>query len=146
MTPPWLLSAVLNLVNSRGSSGLYTRNPFAGGGGSQASNPFESMEYITNTEFVDRQIGSASLKYSLLSTAKHSIQLTGLGGADQFSYDAQIYSPPFMQYEPQDGFLGTAVESHSRARNTNASVNSIWTFTPGRTWSASICALFIASA
>src|SRR6185295_19370878 len=39
-----------------------------------------------------------------------------------------------MQFEPQDGFLGTAVESHSRARNTNAAVNSIWTFTPGHTF------------
>jgi TonB-linked SusC/RagA family outer membrane protein len=134
--PLYLLSytpAIVNL-NSRTASGLYVRNPFAGGGGSQASNPFESMDYITNSEFVDRQIGSLNLKYSALSTTRHSLQFTALGGADQFSYDAQIYSPPFMQYEPQDGLLGTAVESHSRARNTNAGLNAIWIFTPGRSF------------
>jgi TonB-dependent starch-binding outer membrane protein SusC len=131
--PLYLLSytpAIVDL-NSRSSNGLYVRNPFAGGGGSQASNPFESMEYITNSELVDRQIGSANVKYSAFTTARHSLQFTGDAGADQFSYDAQIYSPPFMQFEPQDGFLGTAVESHSRSRNTNASLNAIWTLTPG---------------
>jgi TonB-linked SusC/RagA family outer membrane protein len=130
--PLYLLSYTPSIVNlnSRTSSGLYTRNPFAGGGGFNASNPFESMEYLTNTEIVDRQIGSVNVKYSAFSNDRHSLQLTGLAGIDQFNYDAQIYSPPFLQFEPADGFLGTAVESHDRARNTNSALNAIWTFTP----------------
>jgi TonB-linked SusC/RagA family outer membrane protein len=130
--PLYLLSytpAIVNL-NSKTSNGLYVRNPFAGGGGFNASNPFESMEYIKNVETTDRQIGSLNLKYSLFNSARNSVQLTGLAGVDQFNYDAQVYSPPFMQFEPADGFLGTAVESHDRVRNTNAALNAIWTFTP----------------
>lgn len=134
--PLYLLSytpAVVDL-NSRTPNGLYVRNPFAGGGGSQASNPFESMAYVRNRENVDRQIGSANVQYAAVATGRNSLCFTGAAGADQFSYDAQIYSPPFLQFEPQDGFLGTAVESHSRARNTNASLNAIWAFTPGRSF------------
>jgi TonB-linked SusC/RagA family outer membrane protein len=133
--PLYLLSytpAIVNL-NSKTSNGLYVRNPFAGGGGFNASNPFESMEYLKNIETTDRQIGSLNLKYSAFSNAKNSVQLTGLAGVDQFNYDAQVYSPPFLQFEPADGFLGTAVESHDRVRNTNAAINGIWTFTPGGT-------------
>lgn len=130
--PLYLLSytpAIINL-NSRSSNGLYVRNPFAGGGGFNASNPFESMAYITNNEIVDRQIGSVNLKYAAFTSDRQTLQLTGLAGIDQFGYDAQVYSPPFMQFEPADGFLGTAVESHVRARNTNSALNAIWTFTP----------------
>ena len=132
--PLYVLSYTPSIVNlnMRTSNGLYARNPFAGGGGFNASNPFESMAYLTNNEVVDRQIGSVNVKYSALTTDQHTLQFTGLAGVDQFNYDAQIYSPPFMQFEPADGFLGTAVESHDRARNSNAALNGIWTYTP--TW------------
>jgi TonB-linked SusC/RagA family outer membrane protein len=131
--PLYLLSytpAIVNL-NSKTANGLYVRNPFAGGGGFNASNPFESMAYLKNNENTDRQIGNINLKYALFNNEKNSVQLTGLAGVDQFDYDAQIYSPPFLQFEPADGFLGTAVESHDHARNTNAALNGIWIFTPG---------------
>jgi TonB-linked SusC/RagA family outer membrane protein len=131
--PLYVLSYTPSIVNlnTRTSNGLYARNPFGGGGGFNASNPFESMEYITDNEVVDRQIGSVNLQYSALTTEHHTLKFTGLGGVDQFSYDAQIYSPPFMQFEGADGFLGTAVESHDRARNSNAALNGIWIYTPG---------------
>jgi TonB-dependent starch-binding outer membrane protein SusC len=133
VSPLYLLAYTPALVdlNQRMANGLYVRNPFGGGGGSNASNPFESMAYLKSDETVDRQIGSTNIKYTPLATDRHTVQLTALGGVDQFNQGNGIYSPPFMQYEPFDGFLGTSVESNSRSKNTNGSLNAVWTFTPG---------------
>src|SRR6266550_2643734 len=122
--------ALLNLAQPD-AQGNYPENPFPGGGGTSASNPFQTMAYITNREDIWRQIGSANLRWNALTMDQHRVELSLIGGVDRFNQDNQVYSPNFLQYEGSDGFLGHAVQGNSNSRFANGSVNAVWTFTPG---------------
>ena len=121
--------AIIDL-QQRDAAGNFVMNPFGGGGGSNASNPFQTMSYIENNEHVNRQIGSANIRYSALTTDQHSLTFTAVGGVDHFNQRNQVYSPPFLQYEPNDGYLGVASEANTESRSVTGSLNAVWAFTP----------------
>ena len=124
--------SIINLAQPD-ASGNYPLNPFPAGGGNQASNPFQTMAYITNREDVWRELGSANLKWAALATERHKLELSLIGGIDNFSQDNQIYSPNFLQYETPvatDGFSGHAVQGNATSRFMNGSANAVWTFSP----------------
>jgi len=121
--------AVLGLNRLDPATGLFVRNPFAGGG-SFSSNPFETMTYLRNNEDVFRQIGNVSVTFDALNTAMNRVQVRSIGGIDRFNQDDQVYSPNFLQFEPRDALLGTSAQSNALSRQTNASLNGVWTFTP----------------
>ena len=124
--------AVIDL-NSRDATGTFTRNPFASGG-AFSSNPFETHEYVKLPEDVFRQIGNASVTYEAWNNATHRVQLRSLVGVDRFNQDAQVYAPNFLQFEPRDALLGTSTQSNSLSRQSNASINGVWTWTPKNNW------------
>ncbi|HEY2379349.1 MAG TPA: SusC/RagA family TonB-linked outer membrane protein [Gemmatimonadaceae bacterium] len=107
---------------------------YMGGGGSAASNPFEVLADIKNNEDTWRQQGNVRLGYSLLSSGTNTVQLTYIGGIDRFQFEGNQYSPNFLQFEPADGFLGTAQVSNFDSRFLNQSVNAVWTYTPTWRW------------
>jgi len=121
--------AIINLNAADPATGLFVRNPFAGGG-SFSSNPFETMSYIKGDEDVFRQIANASIAYEAWNNANHRIQLRGILGVDRFNQDDQVYAPNFLQFEPRDALLGTATQSNALSRQMNGSINGVWTFTP----------------
>ena len=125
--------AVVDLNKRDPATGLFVRNPFAGGG-SFSSNFFETMTYIDNNEDVFRQIGNASITYEAFSNATHRVQLRSLLGVDRFNQDDQIYAPNFLQFEPRDNLLGTSTQSNALSRQMNGSFNAVWTFTPSNRW------------
>jgi TonB-linked SusC/RagA family outer membrane protein len=125
--------AVLNLNTADPATGLFVRNPFSGGG-SFASNVFESHTYIKNNEDVFRQIGNASVTFDAWNTATNRVQLRSIFGVDRFNQDDQVYAPNFLQFEPRDNLLGTSTQSNSLSRQTNASLNAVWTLTPSNRW------------
>jgi outer membrane receptor protein involved in Fe transport len=115
------------------ANGNYPLNPFPAGGGNQASNPFQTMANITNREDVWRELGSANLRWSALATEHHKLELSVIGGIDNFNQDNQIYSPNFLQYETPvatDGFSGHSVQGTATSRFMNGSANAVWTFSP----------------
>ncbi len=120
--------AVINL-NTRDESGNYPNNPFVGGG-SSSSNPFQTVAFTRNHSEVYRWMGSGRLDYTLLTNDRHSLTLSGQAGIDWFTQDDQVYSPNFMQYEPQDGYLGTSRKQTADSRQINTSLNAVWRFTP----------------
>jgi TonB-linked SusC/RagA family outer membrane protein len=121
--------AILDLAR-RDAQGNFPANPFPGGGGRNASNPFQTMTFITNREDVWRQIGSANLKWDAWSTDRHRLQISVIAGLDRFNQDNQIYSPNFLQYEGADGFFGRAVQGTANSKQVNSSLNAVWTFRP----------------
>ena len=124
--------AILDLARPD-ANGNYRDNPFPGGGGNQASNPFQTLAYITNREDIWRQIGAANLRWSPVATGQHRLELSLIGGIDHFNQDNQVYSPNFLQYETPvatDGFSGRAVQGTANSRFMNGSVNAVWTYTP----------------
>lgn len=110
-------------------NGRYPIMPFDGGG-SGTANPFEVMRAITSNEQVFRQAGNARLNYSAVATGTHSVQISSLMGFDRFQQEGVQYSPNYLQFEPADGFLGTAGQNNVSSLQTNAGLNAVWTWTP----------------
>ncbi len=120
--------AIMDLLQKT-SDGHYVTVPF-NGGGSVNSNPFEVLNNITANEEVWRQTGNLRANYSLLSTANNTISISYLGGLDRFQDEGTTYSPNFLQYEPADGYLGTAQIANVSSLQFNQSLNGVWTWTP----------------
>ncbi|HWJ13022.1 MAG TPA: SusC/RagA family TonB-linked outer membrane protein [Gemmatimonadaceae bacterium] len=101
------------------------------GGGTATSNPFDVVHSVENNEDTWRQTGNVRLGYSLMSSVKNQIQLTYIGGVDRFQFQGDQYAPNFLQFEGNDGFLGTSQQNTTDSRFINQSINAVWTFSPG---------------
>jgi TonB-linked SusC/RagA family outer membrane protein len=121
--------AIVDLAKRDPVTGRFPRMPFDGGGAG-TSNPFDVMDAITSEENVWRQAGSARIGYTAISTTQHGLQLSFLGGFDRFQQEGTQYSPNFLQFEPADGFLGTASQNNASSYQVNQGVNAVWTWTP----------------
>ncbi|HEY0928287.1 MAG TPA: SusC/RagA family TonB-linked outer membrane protein [Gemmatimonas sp.] len=120
--------AIIDL-RARGADGRYVRMPFHGGGFTTA-NPFEVAEAVQGDEVVHRLAGNLRVGYAAVATARHSVQLSMLAGVDRFQQEGIVYSPNYLQFEPADGFLGTAGENNVSSLQSNAGLNAVWTWTP----------------
>jgi TonB-linked SusC/RagA family outer membrane protein len=132
-SPFWVFGytpAIVDL-NRRDSTGAFPMNPFAGGG-ARSSNPFQTMTYLTANSNVYRFIGGGRLSYSALTAQHHSVTLSAIGGIDWYNQDDRTYSPNFLQFEPNDGYAGTALQGNAVSRQMNGSLNTVWTYTPAK--------------
>ncbi len=102
--------------------GDFPTNPF------ERSNPLQTFQFLENNEDVWRLLGTSTLRWSVLQSARHSLQFIGIGGVDYFQQDNNFVSPPELQFEPNDGQPGTVVLSKSSNRNLNLSLNGTHTF------------------
>ena len=119
--------ATLNRVDANGN---YPTNDWAGGGGTSSSNPFQTFHFLKNTEDVLRFIGAGSLSVQAIQTAANRLRFEYLAGIDQFSQDNQLYSPNFLQFEPNDRLPGTAVQNTNNNRQLNQRLSMSYDFTP----------------
>jgi len=103
----------------------FPRNRFVG------SNPLQTFQFLKNDEDVWRILGTSSLHWSPIKSARSTLQFVGTGGGDYFQQDNNFVSPPELQYEPNDGQPGTVVLSKSSNRNVNLALNATHTFLPG---------------
>lgn len=125
----------------RRADGTFPRMPF-NGGGNGTSNPFEVMEAITNNESVWRQAGNVRASYQAFTSSKHTVQLSYLAGLDRFQQEGYVYSPNYLQFESNDGFLGTVGQNNASSFQMNQQVNAVWTWTPGNKWVTSATTSF----
>ncbi|HUF36862.1 MAG TPA: TonB-dependent receptor, partial [Gemmatimonadales bacterium] len=103
----------------------FPTNPF------ERSNPLQTFQFLTNDEDVWRLLGTSTLRWSALRSAKSHLQFIGIGGVDYFQQDNNFVSPPELQFEPNDGQPGTVVLSKSSNRNLNLALNATHTYLPG---------------
>ena len=66
-------------------------------------------------------LGTATLRWSALRSAKSNLQFIGIGGVDYFQQDNNLVSPPELQFEPQRRAAG-----HGGAQQVVAIATSIW--------------------
>jgi TonB-linked SusC/RagA family outer membrane protein len=109
---------------SRRSDGTFPINPLA------PSNPLQTVALFQNEEDVWRLLGSTSASYELWQDAKHDVRLTGNLGVDRFQQRNDLLSPPELQFEGDDGLLGTSIDATASSLNYNLGVGGTWTFTP----------------
>jgi TonB-linked SusC/RagA family outer membrane protein len=114
----------------RRADGTFPTNDFAGGGGINASNPFQTFQFLRNNETTNRYQANATLNYQLLASETNQLRFSLLGGLDRFDTDGSIVSPVFLQFENNDGLPGTNVQSQINSRQYNTSLAGIYTFSP----------------
>ncbi len=96
------------------------------------TNPFQTLSLFRNTEDVWRQIGSANVRYNAYASDRHTLAFALAGGADRFEAGAETYSPNNLQFEADDGFLGTASQGEALSTQYNATLSGVHTYTPAR--------------
>src|SRR5439155_22300868 len=109
------------------ADGAYPVNPF------YPSNPFQTIDLLQNREVVWRNISTARLEAQALNTGTHQLRLIAHGGVDVFTQRNNIFSPPELQYEPNDGRAGTAVASYAQNLQYNFNLNGVHVYAP-RSW------------
>ena len=111
----------------RPQNGTYPVNPF------YASNPFQTIDLLKNRELVWRSLSNARMQFEALNGATHQLRFIAMGGVDVFTQRNNVFSPPELFYEDDDGRLGTAIASYAQNLNYNANLNAVHVFTP-RMW------------
>jgi TonB-linked SusC/RagA family outer membrane protein len=118
-------------LQTRDGSGNFPVNRFGGGGAAaNTSNPFQTFQFVNNDENVDRIVGSATLGWQALATDLNQLRVEYQVGVDRFTQDNFLFSPNFLQYEPQDGLPGTVVTTNALSRQFNQVLRANWSFTP----------------
>jgi len=112
---------------SKRPDGSFPFNPFAGGG----SNPLQTAELLDKQEEVFRMLGSTNVDLPLVQNESGSVRLVATAGIDWFNQDNDIFSPPALFFEDNDGLLGTKVVNNANNLQWNTNVNAVWDFTPG---------------
>jgi TonB-linked SusC/RagA family outer membrane protein len=143
-SPFVVMSATPSFVNLLPASGIqdgqvatdFPTNAFG------ASNPLQTFNFLKNEEDVWRVLGTTTLRWSAIRSARSNLQFIGVGGVDYFQQDNNLVSPPELQFENNDGQPGTVVLSKSSNRNLNASLNLTHTLNPsasdqGTQWTTS---------
>lgn len=100
-------------------------NPF------ERSNPIQTFDYLNNDEDVWRGMGNVIVTVDAMRSARQSLLLRFNGGVDYFTQRNDIFSPPELEFEPQDGQAGTVVLGKASNTNANFGVQAVHTFTPG---------------
>jgi TonB-linked SusC/RagA family outer membrane protein len=120
--------AVLDLRQR--ADGTFPENPFPGGGGANGSNPFQTLQLLRNNETTWRIQSSARLDFQALASELQQLRFSAVGGIDRFDTNGEIVSPGLLQYEPNDGLLGTAVQTQALSRQWNGTVSGTYTINP----------------
>lgn len=114
-----------NFFDLRASNGVFPDNPFIN------SNPLQTASILNNDEDVWRFISSAKLTYNISTTANSNMRMVADFGVDRFQQKNEIFSPPILQYESNDGLPGTLIKGNASNLNINSSVNFIHSIQPG---------------
>ena len=119
------LSATPSFIDLRQNpDGTYPDNPRA------ASNPLQTVDLFQNEEDVWRIIGSSTASLKVYSDDVNSVSLQSNFGADRFQQVNDLYSPPELQFEDNDGLPGTSIEATTQNLNLNVGAGVVWTLSP----------------
>jgi len=95
------------------------------------TNPFQTLEGLRNTEDVWRQIASGTVRFNAYTADRQTLTFALTGGVDRFDAGSKTYSPNNLQYEADDGFLGTATQGEALNTQFNSTLSAVHTYTPG---------------
>lgn len=117
------------------ANGVFPTNPF------ERSNVLQTFNLLQNREDVWRVLGTVSTRWAAITTARHSLNITAIGGVDYFNQRNDFLSPPELQFESLDGQPGTVILGKAAGLNTNLALNAAHTYTPdSKSWSATTSA------
>jgi TonB-linked SusC/RagA family outer membrane protein len=94
------------------------------------ANPLQTVALAVNDEQVLRNTSSASFTWFAHQSDRSSLQLVAAGGADFFSQNAEVFSPPELFFEQLKQTPGTATRANADSRYVNWNANAIHTYAP----------------
>ena len=107
---------------SRKVNGVYVTDPFVASG----ANILQDQQAIQTPENVYRLIGSAKAEWSVVASTRQTLDVSLLGGVDDYSDAALVYSPP-NTYLEQSGiispFPGTVAHGNTNVVSANLNLN-----------------------
>ncbi|HEV7706259.1 MAG TPA: SusC/RagA family TonB-linked outer membrane protein [Gemmatimonadaceae bacterium] len=101
VTPYFVIAETPSFFDFRPVNGVYPLNPFT------TSNPLQTIAFLRTPEDVFRQIGSLNAQFEVFSNSTQNLKATLDAGVDHYAYTTNIFSPPNLQFESQDGLPGT---------------------------------------
>jgi TonB-linked SusC/RagA family outer membrane protein len=110
---------------SRNPDGTFKVNSF------QPSNPLQTAALSTIDENVWRLTSGLTLDWTMLQGQRSSLKFTATGGVDFFNQKNFLFFPPELQFEPNDGLLGTSLLSKTDNVNLNLQGGLVHTLTAG---------------
>lgn len=124
-TSPYLVFPFTpSFVDLRPVNGVYPDNPF------ERSNPVQTYALLKNNEDVWRALGAGTLRWEAINGERQNLRFIATGGLDFFNQRNDIYSPPELEFEPNDGQPGTVVLGKTANLNLNLLINAVHTFIP----------------
>ena len=111
---------------SRNADGTWPCNPFIG----NCSNPLQTASMMRNDETVWRYFGSGRLGINALQSETQTLRFSVLGGADYFIQENDLFFPPELNFEGDDGEPGTVLLSNTHSLNLNIGANAVHGFSP----------------
>ena len=127
VNPFTVFSATPTFYDLQPTDGVYPRNPYLGANG---DNPFQDRDFLHTPEHIYRFIGGASANYSLLASARQSLDVVANGGIDHFNQLDKLTSPRYLYFEPADGLPGTVVDNNSNSVIATLGASIIHKFFP----------------
>ena len=106
-------------IRDTDGDGVYPTNTF------NPSNPLETAQYFVNNELTHRALGSLTFDYNLFKRADQSLGFLGVGGADFYNQENEVFIPPFLQIEESNDEPGQSVMTTTDNLNTNLSLNLV---------------------
>ncbi len=95
--------------------------------GPAGSNPLHTVEALTNNELVHRVVGSGRIDFNLYSSRTAVMDLNLQGGADFYSAEHTVVSPPTLQFEraKDAAFRGISVAGETTSLSTNYALSAV---------------------
>jgi TonB-linked SusC/RagA family outer membrane protein len=106
------------------SDGTFRTHPFV------TSNPLQTAALMKNDEVVWRYLGSAKLSMDAFQTGTQHLRFVANAGTDYFTQKNDLLFPPELQFEPDDGQLGTSLLSNSDNLNINTGLSGVHIYSP----------------
>ena len=106
-------------IRDTDGDGVYPDHP------NNPSNPLETAQYFVNNELTHRALGSLTFDYNLFKRADQSLGFLGVGGADFYNQENEVFIPPFLQIEESNDEPGQSVMTTTDNLNTNLSLNLV---------------------
>ncbi|MFQ5568567.1 MAG: SusC/RagA family TonB-linked outer membrane protein [Rhodothermales bacterium] len=95
--------------------------------GPAGSNPLHTINVLTNNELVHRIVGSGKFNWNIIRTNSQLLDLNFQGGADFYSLEHRVVSPPELQFErAKDASVrGISVAGETTSLSTNFALSGI---------------------
>ena len=124
ITPYFVFAGTPSFVDLRPRGTTYPTNPFS------TTNPFQNADNIRTPDEVYRVLAGGRLGWTVFVRDGQTLDLRFDGGIDRTSETAQVISPRYLYFEPNDGLPGTVVQNNAGLLYYNANLNAIHTWTP----------------